>query len=74
MCANPYRQTVSQKIIGLLRRREWVSGMEIESNAYDWRSKRIGRTLREMSSGESPILEKRYGQHNAVQYKLKEKI
>ncbi len=59
----------------------WVSGMEIESRAYEWQSKRIGRTLREMSADKiengklvkEASLEKSYTQdkHHAVRYRLK---
>lgn len=71
--SNPYRQTVRQKIIGTLRRHGgWMSGMQLESYAYDWRSKRIGRTLRDMSSGEDAVLDKKYNTQGAVGYKIKE--
>lgn len=65
--------TIKQQIISMLRvNGGWVSGMEIESKAYEWKSKRIGRTLREMSSGNNPSLEKIYtnDKHHAVQYRI----
>jgi uncharacterized protein HemY len=64
--------TINERITAYLKNRGWVSGMEIESQAYEWRSKRIGRTLRDMSSGDYPQLEKSYtnDKHHAVQYRL----
>lgn len=50
----------------------WVSGMEIEAKAWEWRSKRINRTLRDMSSGANATLDKRYGLNKAVQYRLRQ--
>lgn len=64
--------TVKAEITALLTGHGWLSGMEIESHGREWRTKRIGRTLREMSSGESPLLEKSYtnDKHHAVLYRL----
>lgn len=69
--------TTSNRILAYLQTHYgWVSGMEIESKAYEWQSKRINRTLRDMSSGESPVIEKRYtnDKKHAVQYRLRQKF
>lgn len=53
----------------------WISGMELESKAYEWHTKRIGRTLREMSSGIDSILEKDYSEgRHAVKYRIKQQL
>lgn len=68
------KSTVRAEIIVYLQTHPgWVSGMEIESKAYEWKSKRIGRTLRDMSSGPVPVLEKSYDElHHAVRYRLRQ--